>query len=57
MVALKLLLILREICYLAGYGVDIIAIRSTKADLASRPKTQAKVTDLLAPNMLKGWLN
>ena len=36
----------------AGYGVDIIAIRSTKADLASRPKTQA--TDLLAPNMLKG---
>ena len=36
------------------YEVDIIAIRSTKADLASRPKTQAKVTDLLAPNLLKG---
>ena len=37
-----------------GHEVDIIAIRSTKVDLTSRPKTQAKVTDLLAANFFKG---
>lgn len=38
----------------AEYEVEIIAITSTKEDLASRPKTQAKVTDLLAANLLQG---
>ena len=38
----------------AEHDVDIIAIRSTEADLTSRPKTQAKVTDLVADNLFKG---
>jgi glycosyltransferase involved in cell wall biosynthesis len=36
------------------HDVDIIAIRSTKADLESRPKTQVRIIDLLASNTLMG---
>ncbi|MDC0096437.1 glycosyltransferase [Amylibacter sp.] len=39
---------------LAEHDVAIVVIRSTKADLQSRPKTAAKVIDLFATNLLDG---